>query len=135
MKEDRQLRRPYFMNHQTDMRTASMAIDISKAFATSFAHSQYDIRAISGRLHCRAASIPGNPGKRQCSLCQSELANQLRRPYPNSKKAAPRVYAVEPLGSPLHPPIADYRPFVPPRLSGNRQNNREKVATFCPISN
>jgi hypothetical protein len=34
-----------------------MAIDISKAFATSFAHSQYDIHAISGRLHCRAASI------------------------------------------------------------------------------
>jgi hypothetical protein len=32
------------MNHQIAMRTASMAIDISKAFAVSFAHSQYDTR-------------------------------------------------------------------------------------------
>ena len=70
------------MNHQTAKRTASMAIDISKAFATSFAHSQYDIHAISGRLHCRAASIPGNPGKRQCSLCQSELGTQTEAALP-----------------------------------------------------
>jgi hypothetical protein len=45
----RLLRRPYFMNHQIVMRMASMAIDISKAIAASFAHSQYDMRAISSR--------------------------------------------------------------------------------------
>ena len=56
--------------------------------ATSFAHSQYDTHAISGRLHCRAASVPGNTGKRQCSLCQSELGTQLRRPQSSQAKMA-----------------------------------------------
>jgi hypothetical protein len=64
------------MNHKVAPAVAVMATDITKASAISFAHSQYDTHTISGRLHCRAASIPGNTGKRQCSLCQSDRARK-----------------------------------------------------------
>jgi hypothetical protein len=63
----------YFkINHKAAPAVAVMATDITMDSAHSLAHSQYDTHAISGRLHCRAASVPGNRGKRQCSLCQSE---------------------------------------------------------------
>ena len=56
----RQLRRPYFkINHKAAPAVAVTAIDITMDSANSFAHSQYDTHAISGRLHCRAASVPG----------------------------------------------------------------------------
>ena len=66
--------------HKAAPAVAVMATDITTDSATSFAHSQYDTHAISGRLHCRATSVSGNPGKRQSSLCQSELDARLRRP-------------------------------------------------------
>ena len=69
----RQLRRPYFkINHKAALAVAMMAMDITMDSATSFAHSQYDTHTISDRLHCRSANVPGNTGKRQCSLCQSD---------------------------------------------------------------
>ena len=48
----RQLRRPYFMiHHKPAPATAVMAMDIATDSEISFAHSQYDTHAISGRLH------------------------------------------------------------------------------------
>ena len=67
----------YFkINHKPAPAAAVMTMDITMDSAISFANSQYDTHVISGRLHCRAASVPGNTGKRQCSLCQSELGTQ-----------------------------------------------------------
>ena len=58
------------IHHKPAPATAVMAMDIATDSEISFAHSQYDTHAISGRLDCRAASVSGNIGKRQCILCQ-----------------------------------------------------------------
>jgi hypothetical protein len=58
-------RPPYLKTiHKAAPAVAVMATDITIDSATSFAQSQYDTHAISGRLHRRAASVPGNTGKR-----------------------------------------------------------------------
>ena len=53
---------------------AVITMDIIMDSAINFAHSQCDTHIISSRQHARAPLMfSGNAGKRQCSLCQSEL--------------------------------------------------------------
>ena len=63
-------------HHKPAPATAVMAMDITTDSEISFAHSQYDNALNFRSATCRAASIPGNIGKRQCSLCQSKLGHQ-----------------------------------------------------------
>ena len=65
--------------HKAAAAVAVMATETTIDSATSFAHSQYDTNAISGWPSCHASSLPGNLGKRQSGLCQSELDARLRR--------------------------------------------------------
>ena len=66
---------PHFMiSHTLAPVAAVTTMDIIMDSAISFAHSQYDTHIISSRQQAaHAAIVSGNTGKRQCSLCQSEL--------------------------------------------------------------
>ena len=64
----------FMISHTLTPVAAVITMDIIKNSAISLAKPQYDTHIISSRQHARETLMfSGNTGKRQCSLCQSEL--------------------------------------------------------------
>jgi hypothetical protein len=129
-KKGRQLRRPYFMiHHRPAPATAVMAMDIATDSEISFAHSQYDTHAISGRLHAAPLMLREILAAASAVCAKLRIVGSTIRPTPSHWHKLHRLETVGNFGNKWqcpgiisvsggHRTCAKACPSVPPRGAG-----------------